>query len=291
MTILSVYFEEHEDSPIESGNRSGEFSFTRIFIVAWADRFEFLRAMFRDGTYGPQAYSAYWPGLLADKFKIERQVNAPTDNYPVMTDPELEQLQHDCIAKITIDYAPIPPAEAQDQVDLADGTYASYSMTDAIEFVGFPGRTMQWLNTSKALPPDITPIVCEVITRHEVTWHEVVYPPWDLISSMKGKVNADFMRLPGTQQIAYPETIMLTGCQAKKTYKLSGDTAWEITLTFTEKAQKSLAPATKGAINQSASQVYGWNWQYDPEQGEYDKPVTALGEEMFDAADLYSIFT
>ena len=99
-------FTEHEDSPQESGNRSGELSFTRIFLTAWADRWQFIGEHYKAGPFGlPASYSSYWPGVLADHFTIDKLTPKPIQ--ASITDPNSEQLEHDTLAKITINYTPL----------------------------------------------------------------------------------------------------------------------------------------------------------------------------------------
>ncbi|MFN9294716.1 MAG: hypothetical protein ACK6EB_42115, partial [Planctomyces sp.] len=98
-------FVEHEDSPQESGDRSGELSFTRIFLTAWDDRWAFIAAHYSSGVFGkPASYSSYWPTVRADKFTIDKLTPKPV--VESITDPNTQQLKHDTLAKITITYSP-----------------------------------------------------------------------------------------------------------------------------------------------------------------------------------------
>jgi hypothetical protein len=290
MTTIPVYFEEHEDSPIEGGSRTGEFDFARIFLCRWTERFEFLRGMFTGGFFGlPMSYSAEWPGLIADKYKIERLVNKPTSSVPYISEPISQQLQHDAIAKITINYSPITPEQAENNEGLPDGTWVTYSQSDSVEFVTIPGRSLKWETSGKVLPPDVNPVTPQNQVRHEVTWHQVLNPPWTVISALKGKVNSIAFRIPGSGQIAFPETVMLIESTAKIALNIASETRWELSLVFAEKAIKNLTSGRTGAI--SGTDVYGWNHQWDPQEGIYDRPLTDEGLPMFDSAEMATLFT
>ena len=81
-------FQEHEDSPKESGDRSGKFNLTRIFLTAWNDRWDFVAEHMRSGPFGlPASYSTLWPGVLADTFEISRVSNIPSGT---VSDPNTE---------------------------------------------------------------------------------------------------------------------------------------------------------------------------------------------------------
>ncbi len=59
---ITVPFVEHEESPIESGNRDGDFQFTRIFVTAFDDRWAFVNGIFTGGPLGlPMVYGPGWP--------------------------------------------------------------------------------------------------------------------------------------------------------------------------------------------------------------------------------------
>jgi hypothetical protein len=269
-------FEEHEDSPDESGGRDGSFSFTRIFITAWADRWQFIAAHFASGPFGlPASYSSYWPGVLADKFQIGRLVNLPS--LGTITDPNTQQLEHtDTKAKITITYTPLQ-WDQQQQNDpgepspLPVGTFATYSQQSNTEFRSEPGRILKWNSDSVRLPPDIAAVVPESATQHTVTWHQVRVVPWGTLDNMKGCVNQTAFRLPGSPQVFQPETLLFDGFDDEVTLSMDGAfSTRKLALKFIQKSQKSMS-AGKGATAAAGSAIYGWNHQIRPDTGVYDK--------------------
>lgn len=287
-------FQEHEDSPVERGNRSGELQFTRIFLTAWDDRWNFIGEHFRSGPFGlPASYSSYWPGVLADTFDIGRISNCP--DIATITDPNSQQLTHSgAVAKITINYSPLERdiAEANDPL-VPSGTWADYSQDSNIEFRTIPGRGMKWLSDSALLPPDNNSITPEAVTTHQVTWNQLSVVPWQTIGNAKGCVNSVACRLPGSQQIFLPETLLFEGLADQTTISLTGQVGTrKLTLRFSEKAQKGLVTNAKGGNAPTGSTVYGWNHQYRDDTGTYDKPLNnATGAPMFAVFDFNTLWT
>lgn len=281
---ISVTFQEHEDSPKESGNRNGEFNLTRIFLTDWNDRWTFVRELFIDGPFGlPASYSTLWPGVLADSFVIDRIVNAPDS--ASITDPNTQQLTHSgTLAKITVTYTPLPNDEEESDPgdeQLPEGTWATYNQNQNVEFRTVPGRALEWDSDGTELPPDTFAVVPEMLTTHQVAWHQVRNVPWVTISNMKGKVNATACRLPGSPQIFQPETLMFDGLSDEITLSFDEQLPTrKLTLNFTEKAQSALASGTDGGAGDGT--IYGWNHQLRDDTQVYDKPVSVTsGDELF----------
>ena len=269
-------FEEHEDSPSESGSRAGDFDFSRIFVTAWEDRWQFIAAHYTSGPFGlPASYSSYWPGVLADRFTISRLVNKPVS--ASITDPNTTQLSHDTRAKITISYSPLQTDQQQQQdpsepSPLPSGTWATYNQTSNVEFRTELGRGMIWQSDSKQLPPDIASVVPESATQHTVVWHQLKVVPWVTIGNMKGCVNETAFRLPGSPQVFQPETLLFDGLDDEISLSFDGQfSTRKLTLKFIEKAQKAFSDTAKGAAAAAGSTIYGWNHQWRPETGQYDK--------------------
>lgn len=286
----SVTFWEHEDSPKESGDRSGQFSFERIFLTAWADRNTFIREMMTGGFYGlPQSYSQDWPGLFAESWKVDRIINNPIQG--TITNPASQQLSHNTLARITFTYTPIGVTE-QDPGDeqLPSGTFATYDQEEEGEFLSVPSRGMIWDSDGKRLSPDIVGVIPQTTTRHVVTWHRVVNPPWATMASLINKVNSVAWRIPATGQVFQPETLLFAARSASLTLAYDSEPTWKLKLTFIEKAQKNLVSTGDGPIG--GTTIYGWNHQWREDDGIYDRPVNAKSfHRMFQSADLRTLFT
>lgn len=290
---ITVSFQEHEDSPRESGNRSGQLSLSRVFLTAWADRWTFLRELFSDGPFGlPASYSSEWPGVVADTFQITRLVNAP--NADTVSDPNTQQLTHDTLAVITVTYSPLD-SEQQDsdpgEEQLPEGTFATYHQSQSVEFLSTPSRGLKWSSDNVLLPPDITAVLPQMLTQHTVTWHQVRDVPWKFLSSIKGKVNQTAVRLPGSRQTFQPGTLLFEGLDDETTLSFSDSSpSRKLELRFTEKSQPFLVTSTAGGAD--AGTVYGWNHQYRPDTQDYDEPVNAAdGSPLFQVAEFNDVWS
>jgi hypothetical protein len=277
---ITVPFVEHEESPIETGNRDGDFQFTRIFVTAWDDRWSFVNGMFTGGPIGlPMVYGPAWPGVFADTFSIDKI--APNPRNTIISDPQLSQLSHAGESKITIGYKPMVPTE--------DGTLISYEMQEQGEFVTVPSRGLEWESDDAPLPADVSAAYATTTTRHVVTWSQVRNPPWRVMSECINHVNSVEFRIPVTKQLLAAGTLLFAEKSASISLNTSGVTTWKLTLTFLEKAQTAWS-ATGGA-SIGGTNVYGWNWQWREEIGDFDRPKSAVGGAYtFQETDLLRIF-
>lgn len=288
---FSTYFEEHEDSPMESGNRAGQLDFKRIFLTAWADRWSFLSELYTSGPFGlPASYSTFWPGVLADQFNITRLVNAPEQQ--TMNNPNSQLLSHDTVAKLTIQYTPLDPGEldGSEEQQTPDGTWATYNQQSNIEFLSLTPRAMVWDSDDVALPADFEQILPQSVTTHVVTWQQVRNVPWVTLGNTKGKVNSAITRLPGSPQLFAPETLLFEGFDDEVTLSLSAQqTTRKLTLRFTEKAQHFLESGTSGGAGSGT--IYGWNHQYREDTDTYDKPVNkGTDDTLFQTIDFNNLW-
>lgn len=285
-------FQEHEDSPQEGGDRTGTLSMTRIFLTAWADRWLFINELFTSGPFGlPASYSTYWPGVLADTFKIDKLISAPVD--VTITDPNFAQLAHDTLAKITVTYSPLPLDQQQsdpDDTPLPDGTFATYSQEATTEFRSLPGRACYWESDGVTLPPDVTPVIVDMLTTHTITWNQVRNVPWVTLGNLKGKVNSAVTRLPGSPQRFAAETLLFEGFSDETTLNFfDQNPSRKLTLKFVEKAQHALTTSTVGGAGTGT--VYGWNHQFREDTRLYDKPVSDTATPMFQTANFNTLWT
>lgn len=281
MPGISVPFEEIDDSPKESGNRTGEFRFTRTFLTAYDQRWTFVNELFTGGFVGlPMAYSSYFPGIFADTFEIEPFVVNPISE--AISNPATGQLRHLGKAKITVNYSPMTPSE--------DGTLIEYEQQEAGEFVTVPSRGLKWYSDNQPLPADYHAAYPTSTTHHQITWSQVRNPPWATMAAMINKANSVAFRVPVTGQVFATGTLIFSARTASITMKTSGLTTWKIGLTFIEKAQTQWSTLGDGPIG--GTTVYGWNYQWREDLGIFDKPVNATdGAPTFQSANLMTIFT
>jgi hypothetical protein len=277
---INVPFVEHEESPIETGNRDGDFQFTRIFVTAWDDRWAFINGMFTGGPIGlPMIYGPGFAGVFADTFSIDKI--APNPRNATIYDPQTQALTHAGEAKITIGYKPMVPTE--------DGTLISYEMQEQGEFVTVPSRGLKWASDNVSLPADVSAAYATTTTRHVVTWSQVLNPPWQTLSDSINHINSVPFLIPITKQLLQPGTLLFSEKSASISLNTNGRTTWKITLTFLEKAQTSYSTTGGAAIG--GTTVYGWNWQWREDIGDFDRPKSKVGSGLtFQEYDLRRIF-
>jgi hypothetical protein len=277
---ITVPFVEHEESPIETGNRDGDFQFTRIFVTAWDDRWRFVNGMFTGGPIGlPMVYGPGFPGVFADTFSIDKI--APNPRNATIWDPQSQALTHAGEAKITIGYKPMVPTE--------NGTLITYEMQEQGEFVTVPSRGLVWLSDGESLPADVNAAYGTTTTRHVVTWSQVVDPPWRVLSECINCVNSVPFYVPITKTWMETGTLLFAEKSASISLSTSGRTTWKLTLTFLEKAQRSWSSTGNPAYGNTGLTVYGWNWQWRDDIGNYDIPASG-GAMTFPVTDLNRIF-
>lgn len=278
---ITVPFVEHEESPIETGNRDGDFQFTRIFVTAWDDRWAFVNGMFTGGPIGlPMIYGPAFQGVFADTFNIDKI--APNPRSTLIADPQSSQLSHNGEAKITIGYKPMVPTE--------DGTLISYEMQEQGEFVTVPSRGLKWASDNVALSSDVQAAYAATTTRHVITWSQVRNPPWMALSQCINHVNSVPFFVPVTKQLMAAGSLLFAEKSASISLNTLGITTWKLTLTFLEKAQT--AYSTTGGAAIGGTTVYGWNWQWREDIGDFDRPVSAIGNGYtFQETDFRRIFT
>jgi len=275
---ISVPFVEHEDSPIESGNRDGDFQFSRIFVCKFDDRWQFLQGIFTGGPLGfPMEYSPLFPGMFADTFQIEKL--APNPRQSNITNPQYQYLTHNTDAKITIGYK---------RMTFENNILIEYEQQEQGEFVTVPSRGLKWLSDNTQLPPDVSAAYPTTTTRHVITWSQVRNPPWQTLAECINKVNSVPFRIPATNQWLNTGTLLFAERSASTSLTIDGLTTWKLTLTFLEKAQTSWS-LTGGAAIGSGS-VYGWNWQWRDDIGDFDAPISKTGAYTFQSTDLRRIF-
>lgn len=278
---ITVPFVEHEESPIETGNRDGDFQFTRIFVTAWDDRWPFINGIFTGGPLGlPMVYGPGFDGVFADTFSVDKI--APNPRNATIIDPQTQALTHRGEAKITIGYKPMVPTE--------NGTLISYEMQEQGEFVTVPSRGLYWASDFKPLPADVNSAYATTTTRHVVTWSQVLNPPWRVLSECINKVNVTPFYVPVLKQTMARGTLLFAEKSASISLNTLGRTTWKLTLTFLEKAQTNWTNTGQAAIG--GATVFGWNYQWREDIGNFDRPLSATNSaETFQDAEFSRIFT
>jgi len=276
---LSVAFKEIGGSPVERYTRSGFFA-QRRFLVAWEDREQFaVEVLGRAATHaevGPVQYPGK-PTAVAVSLRYEPLDADAPDNKP------LADLAHDLnsydgqYAVATVEYRLLNTQDREDGPTNEPGTHLTYRMKPAR--VDLEIRPAGWVwadQPTVPLPDDLTLTKTVPLTEHHLVWHEVIRPPWAVIQSLQGTVNAE--EFLGCS----PGTLLFVGADVNKLFRAGlesepSEFAWQIHYLFLERAIKH------------GGAVYGWNHVYRDSPPGWAEPVSG-SLKLYDEADFQPLF-
>ena len=176
-----------------------------------------------------------------------------------------------------MEYQTVNPQDRVDGPDSEAGTHLTYRMLYGVETQELlpGGWTWDDLPTVPA-PADLAPARAIPFTDHHLTWDQVLFPPWDAIRTLQGKVNSTvFLGCP-------PETMLFLGAEANKLYRSglgagASEFCWQIHYVFRERAIKQ------------GGQVLGWNHLWRPDPPGWAVLTNGAGP-FYEAADLNLLF-
>lgn len=276
---MPVPFKELGGSPVEEYGRDG-FRATRQFLIAWEDRDAFAAEVLGAAVSQGDTAGAHYPDKTA-VFAVRLRYEPFDPDVPdAKTLPSLTEGLNsytNSFAKAIAEYETISGPDRPDGPANESGTQLTYRMCFAVDEQLLSARGWKWEDDPSLLLPDDLGLVKRLpATEHHLTWHQVINPPWDVIQSLQGTVNADvFLGCP-------TETLLLEGAEANKLYRGSledGASAfcWRIHYVFRERAIKH------------AGGVYGWNHVYREAPPGWVR-VTSGGARLYDSADFSPLF-
>jgi len=238
---MNVSFKELAGSPRETYGPEGMRA-ERRFLCAWEDRDALVRALLGDGyEFGGSAAAGYpgKSGVVAVRVAVEP-----------FNDDLLEQeflglteglAAYHGFARVTARYELIAPADRDDLPAAERNTVLTYRMESGSETLTLAGDDLVWpVNPHAVLPADADGAVQLPYTRHVLTWHRAVNPPWSAIRNATGTLNA------GTFLGAPAGTLLFEGAAAEREFVRITDLAesefgWRIEYRFREKALTTAA--------------------------------------------------
>ncbi len=243
---MTLAFKELAGSPVENYGPEG-MTARRLLLCAWDDRQQVVEQLFGDGyEYGGQSRAQYpdKPGVVAMRARCEPL----TDDLVTQTLSELTEglNRYNGFAKVTVDYELLVATERPDLPETEPGTFLSYRQDSNIDRARLPAHSLVW-NDEPTVPvsSEAAPSIRIPLIVHHVTWHRVVYPPWDAIRSGQGTVNdAAFLGAPAS-------TVLLDGVSADREFlRFDGldkaELGWRIGYVFRERAVKTSDASTPG---------------------------------------------
>ncbi len=248
---MFVPFKELAGSPVEEYGELG-FAARRELLVAWEDREAFAAEVLgiasEHGGSPPVAYPGK-PAVRAVSLRYEAlDPDSPDCKDLADLGADLNSYSSS-FARARVEYRTVV-SQRGDGPKVPAGTYLTYRMRFSAEYVPLPARAWHWEDDPAILVPDDLNLAMTVpVTEHQVTWHQVVNPPWQAIRDLQGRVNA------GEFLGAAPGTVLLEGADADKHFQTGFDAEnpelfWRIRYVFRERAIKF------------GSEVFGWNAQF-----------------------------
>jgi hypothetical protein len=254
---MAVSFEELAGSPRITASSQGVTA-TRVFRVGWADWPSLAQALI--GSYKvisgnlqfipPLAFPGLSNVVLAELNVEPFDPNTPdgTTGAAVATTTNSYSAGG---ARITATYRTLFDNVTGSRPNLPgvpQGTYLTYSAELGAEYQTIPGRVWNWVTDGNPkVPDDTNPGLLIPTGTCQLTWQRVPLPPWDLIRSVRGKVNdSDFLGSP-------PGTVMFLGARVSREFQFMDDSGmWRLEYMFSENV-KTL----------STGDQVGWNYFYN----------------------------
>ena len=276
---MPIPFKELGGSPQEEYSLEG-FRAQRVFLIAWEDRDAFAAQVLGTVAGYASSESVHYPGKsTAFAVRVHYEPFDP-DNPDFKALTELAEGLNSytsSFAKATVQYQTTSPRDRQDGPENEAGTHLSYRMLFGVESQELLPGGWKWEDQPELpAPADLVVPKTLPVTEHHLIWHQVIFPPWDAIRNLQGKVNSDvFLGCPAG-------TVLFLGAEANKLYRSAWDAGasefcWQIHYVFRERALKQ------------GGQVLGWNhfWRPDPPGWAM---LTGGAGPLYEAADLSVLF-
>ena len=192
---MAVPFKELAGSPVERFDSTG-MTARREFLCAWQDRRALVEALLGDGyEFGGSARAGY-PGT-ANVVAMRAAVEPLADDLLTQQFSGLTEglNAYGGFAKVVVDYELVAPADRAALPAVAAGTFLTYRMEAAEQVISVPGDELVWEGSPTAtFPVAASGEIRLPATRHRLTWHRVVNPPWATIRAAAGTLNnAEFL--------------------------------------------------------------------------------------------------
>lgn len=223
---MGVQFKELGGSPTGTFTREG-FQSERQFLCAWENLSAIIRELMGFGTTfgdGPANFPGL-PGALVKSVKFEPFEKCP-DNQAVFDDliNDINTFSGKYI-QLGVSYEQAADEndrnneEGGNEPDESNpGSYLSYSMDFATEYMTLRGPALRWESRVDApVPPDALPTLRIPIIEHKIAWHRVINPPWTAIGNQVGTLNKEVF-LGATVG-----TVLFDGCKASKEFVTYSD--------------------------------------------------------------------
>lgn len=285
---MPILFEEMTNSPTEGCGEGSGNSAKRMFLVEWAQRFNFCAQLadFTEGAYPAMAH------CRAAQFSIEPFLKElPPTGAVVSPNSDLVAYSQNggMTALVTVDYAPAfenktwPTDVPKPYHD--EGTSLRMRLRFSGQFLTIPGRMMKWATSDsspssptpdddKPTPPDMNSRILIPIMEFGVQWDFVDDPPIQKIEDLVGHLNeTEFLGCP-------PETVLFEGGDLDDSFRANPTNPHCFRLNYTFR---------KRCI-QDGAENRGWNHDYREDPMGWAR-VLMNGKNRYDLGNLADLFT
>ena len=275
---MPVVFRELGGSPVEQYDADG-FSARREFLIAWEDRDAFAVEVLGEAANHGGQNSTLYPGKNAAygvKIVYEPVDPENPDNSELNSLARGLNSYSGSFAKAVVTYNTLTSRDRLDGPENEPGTHITYSMSHAVGDSSIRPGGWKWSDNSMDISDYYKLYKRVPVSVHNLTWHNVVSPPWATIHQLQGTVNnAEFLGCPA-------ETVMFEGAEAEKTFRAGFDEtdpsfAWKIKYVFRERSIKY------------AGGIYGWNHLYRESPAGWFE-ITNGTAKFYTSADFQSLF-
>lgn len=262
---MSVAFKELDGSPLESWG-SGGMRATRMLLVAWAERLQFVAELAGQGAIGGDPPGTYpgMPNVVITNVKCRPFTSDIIAQVMTSTSDDLQRYLSFAFFEIEYQYAAYswPAAET---IELQEHTWLTYRASGGAE--AFVHKTADW-SFDESGSPDAADDQAFFTQRiplvdHHFTWHNVRQVPYAAIKSVIGMVNNSLWL-----GVFEPETMLFDGYDLTQEFIVLDDgttPAPSQSLTYLFKERRVHVP--QAGVPQFPFTVEGWNFIYRTDKG------------------------
>lgn len=231
---MSIAFKELAGSPTEHYSPEGMTAQRRL-ACAWGDRGTLVRELLGDGyEFGANSPASYpdAASVVAARVHVEPLAEDLIEQSLTSLTEGLNAYRG--FALLTVDYALLSPTEHAGLPTVDAATVLTYRTEPVEETLTLPGDDLIWQGHPAAtFPSDAIGTLRLPATRHRLTWHRVVSPPWSAIRTSTGTLNsAEFLGIAAGR-------LLFEGARAERELIRLNELAqpqfgWRIEYTFRE---------------------------------------------------------
>lgn len=267
-SVGGIFYEELSNSPTFSVTQRGATAKQRIKI-RWADMDAFVQEVFPSPiiggcgiTYDPAARFPGRPLLIADQLDID----------PFVPD---KHLTHEAVPA-DYDHAIVEISYKTKDYDDSGGEVLSHKTSIGAEFLTLPSGHLRWESqpVGERIPDQIEAGKLIPTVEHQLTYHYVPEPNFDVITAFTGCVNGSVGLFN-----AAPETLLFLGAEAERSITVFGVEAWKLDFRFTQRVVKH------------GPYSVGWNHFFRTSTGAWERILTQVGDPIYNLVEFSYLFT